>query len=67
MVHEKNHQLIDIQAETKLLSQQLADAKQLLRDLQDQNKLLHDDQWILAQEKAQLEGQLKQMQKMMSA
>jgi hypothetical protein len=36
-----------------------------MRDTQDQHKLLTSDKWELAQEKAQLEGQIKQMQKMM--
>jgi hypothetical protein len=36
-------------------------------DLAAQNKLLGQEKWILAQEKAQLEGQLKQMQEMVSA
>jgi len=31
--------------------------------MQDQNKLLVSEKWDLAQEKAQVEGQLKQIQK----
>lgn len=59
--------LIALQSDNKTLNQQLIEAKQLLRDTQDQNKLLADDKWELAQEKAQLEGQIKQMQKMATA
>lgn len=66
-LNEKANQFIDIQAETKLLSHELINAKQTLNDVQDQNKLLSHDKWILAQEKAQLEGQLKQLQKMITA
>lgn len=64
---DKSSQLVNLQGEIKLLSQQLMDNKQILTDTQDQNKLLNHDKWMLAQEKAQLEGQLKQMQKMVDA
>lgn len=60
-------QLIAIQAETKVLAQQLSEAKQSLSDALDQNKLLGHEKWVLMQEKAQLEGQLKQMQKTITA
>jgi DNA repair exonuclease SbcCD ATPase subunit len=62
----KTTQLIDIQAEAKILSQQVLDTRQSLNDVLDQNKLLGHEKWILAQEKAQLEGQLKQMLKIVS-
>jgi len=57
-------QFIDIQAKTTVLSEQLSETKQSLADALDQNKLFGHEKWILSQEKAQLEGQLKQMQKM---
>jgi hypothetical protein len=66
-LNNKTNQLIDIQAESKLLSQQLIQVQQAFVEAQDQNKLLIHDKWLLAQEKAQLEGQLKQMQKMITA
>jgi hypothetical protein len=67
MLNNKINQLIDIQAENKLLSQQLANTQQVSADTQDQNKMLNHDKWVLGQEKAQLEGQLKQMQKIITA
>ena len=62
----KFSEVIALQSENKLLNQQMIDAKQLLRNLEDQTKLLASEKWELAQEKAQLEGQLKQMQKMIT-
>jgi uncharacterized protein involved in exopolysaccharide biosynthesis len=41
--------------------------KQILADFRNQNTLLNNEKWLLIQEKAQLEGQLKQMQKLISA
>lgn len=63
---EKTIKLIDSQADVKTLGQQLADAKQQLREALDQNKFIAQEKWELAQEKAQIEGQMKQMQKMIS-
>ena len=58
------NELITLQSDNKMLHHRLMDTKQLIGDVQDQNKLLANEKWELAQEKAQLEGQLKQMQKM---
>lgn len=60
--HSHLVQLADLQAEIKILKKQLADNQKGLSHLQDQNKLLGNEKWILMQEKSQLEGQLKQMQ-----
>lgn len=60
----KSAQYIDSQTEAKLLVRQLADATKVLDETLTQNKLLQNDKWMLAQEKAQLEGQTMQMQKM---
>jgi chromosome segregation ATPase len=67
ILNDKTNQLIDVQSETKSLLQQLKEVKSNLSDSQDQNKLLSHERWVLAQEKAQFEGQLKQMQKMIVA
>lgn len=58
----KMRELISLQSDNRMLNQQLIDTKQLVHNTQDQNKLLVTEKWELAQEKAQLEGQLKQMQ-----
>lgn len=63
----KTTQFIDIQTEVNTLTRQLDEAKASLTELNAQNKLLAHDKWTVAQEKAQLEGQLKQMQKMITA
>ena len=63
----KHGLLLNMQAENKLISQQLMDAKKALIDAKDQNKLLSIERLVVVQEKAQLEGQLKQMQKMINA
>jgi chromosome segregation ATPase len=67
ILQEKTSQFIDIQTDNKLLSQQLMDAKKAFKETQDQNSLLSNEKWGLAQEKSQLEGQLKQMQIMINA
>lgn len=63
-LESKMSEFVTLQGDNKILSQQLADIKKLLQDVQNQNKLLASEKWELVQEKAQLEGQLKQMQKM---
>ncbi len=59
----KSNQLMASQTEAKLLASRLEDSQKALNETLAQNKLLHHDKWVLAQEKAQLEGQAKQMQK----
>jgi chromosome segregation ATPase len=59
-------EFISLQSDNHLVNQQLKDAKQLLREARDQNKYLASEKWELVQEKAQLEGQMKQMQKMVA-
>jgi chromosome segregation ATPase len=66
-LNDKSSQIIDMRAEIKVTSQQINDTKETLKELQAHNNLLSHDKWILAQEKSQLEGQLKQMQKMIVA
>jgi len=67
VLEEKNNLFIDAQTEIKLLSQQLTDTRQIHIMTEDQNKLLSHEKWVIAQEKAQLEGQLKQLQKMITS
>lgn len=55
-------EIIALQGDNKLLNQQLIDIKDSLRNVGDQNKLLASEKWELVQEKARLEGQIKQMQ-----
>ena len=45
-----------------MLLQQAEIVKNELAELRDQNKLLAHEKWILGQEKAQLFGQLKQLE-----
>ncbi len=60
-------ELMALQSDNKILNQQLTDTKKLLCNAQDQNKLLTREKWELAEEKAMIEGQLKQMQQMIYA
>lgn len=48
--------MIELQSNNKLLNQQLIDLKDSLQNVQNQNKLLANEKWELAQEKARLEG-----------
>lgn len=61
----QTRQLLETQSESKMLSQQLTAIKETLDETLAQNKQLGHEKWILAQEKAQLEGQLKQLMAMM--
>ena len=58
----KPTQYMDSQTEAKLLASRLNDSQKALSETLAQNKLLHHDKWVLAQEKSQLEGQAKQME-----
>jgi chromosome segregation ATPase len=54
-------EIITLQSDNKLLTQQFIDIKDSLQNMQAQNKLLACEKLELVQMKAQLEGQLKQM------
>lgn len=65
---EKNlTETVSLESENKFLNNQLNEMKQLLRDTQGQNKLMANEKLGLIQDKAQLEGQIKQMQKIITA
>jgi hypothetical protein len=66
-IEKKINEVIVLQADNKLLNQQLIDRKNALQNIQDQNKLLNQEKWELAQERAKLEGQVEQIQKMINA
>jgi chromosome segregation ATPase len=65
-LENRSSAFITLQANNQVLSQQLIEIKQLVVDTKDQHKLLANEKLILIQEKAQLEGQLKQMQVIIS-
>jgi chromosome segregation ATPase len=50
-----------------LIQQQLTTTIEMLAESKDQLKILAREKWEIAEEKAQLEGQLKQMQQMVAA
>jgi len=60
-------EVINLQGNNQFLNQQLINSKELMCDLRDQNKLLASEKWELAQEKAMVEGQLKELQKRITA
>lgn len=53
---------LELQTQNAVLRQHAVEMKSELKDIKDQNKSLAHDKWILGQEKAQLEGQMKQLQ-----
>ena len=59
-------QLIDSQANAKALQNHLSHHQAEIEELKSQNKLLSHDKWMLAQEKAQIAGQMQQMQKIIT-
>jgi hypothetical protein len=63
VLDSKTVQFIQIQTEANMALQQLAATKESLATALDQNKLLGHEKWELAQEKAQLQGQVKQLER----
>jgi hypothetical protein len=61
-INDQSNQMINHQAENKTLSNQFAERTHELRAVKDQLKLIAQEKWELIQEKARMEGQLKQMQ-----
>jgi folylpolyglutamate synthase/dihydropteroate synthase len=61
---EQSLLLTDFQKQLAVLSQQVNNAKEAVQELTKQNKILSLERWEIIQEKAQLEGQLKQIQKL---
>jgi chromosome segregation ATPase len=59
---EQNKSLIELQAQHAVTSQQWITIKADLKDMREQNKVLAHEKWVLGQEKAQLYGQLKQLE-----
>jgi chromosome segregation ATPase len=60
---KQSSQMIEHQAENKILLNKLGDLTNELSTIKDQHKLASHEKWEIMQEKASLEGQLKQMQK----
>jgi hypothetical protein len=59
---DQNQSLIDLKTQHAMLVQQSETMKIELKELREQNKMLAHEKWILGQEKAQLFGQLKQIE-----
>jgi chromosome segregation ATPase len=59
---EQNQSLIDLRTQHAILSQQAEAIKNELNELDEQNKMLAHEKWTLGQEKAQIYGQLKQLE-----
>ena len=53
---------IDFKTEIRVLTAQLTQAHQQIEEAQTENKRLGQEKWTITKEKAQLEGQLKQLQ-----
>jgi chromosome segregation ATPase len=58
---DKAVSFVELQKENAILSHQLSLAQNQVRELNDQNKSLALEKWELGQEKSQLEGQLKEV------
>lgn len=61
---EQQTLIINFTTEIAVLSQKYSDAQGMLKEIGDQNKFLAHEKWVLAQENAQLVGQLKQFEKL---
>lgn len=62
-ISDQSDKIINHQAENKMLLNKMAEIKNEISAQNDQLKLVSHEKWELMQEKAILEGQLKQMQK----
>ena len=58
----QNKSLFELQTQHVMLLQQSETIKTELKELREQNKILAHEKWMLGQEKAQLYGQLKQLE-----
>lgn len=54
--------IADLQSKNAVLSEKVSTMKIELSDIAEHNKVLSHDKWVLGQEKAQLFGQVKQLQ-----
>lgn len=57
---------IKTQKENAILQEKIAHSQSEMQNLKDQNKLLATQNWELAQEKSKLEGQLKQLESLLT-
>jgi hypothetical protein len=58
----QNKSFIELKTQHAMISQKTETIKIELNEIREQNKLLAHEKWILGQEKAQLYGQLKQLE-----
>jgi chromosome segregation ATPase len=63
---EQNQSFIDLKTQHATLLQQSEALRAEVKDLRDQNKLLAHEKWELGQEKAQIYGQLKQLDRQLN-
>lgn len=63
---EQAQLIADLQTQLALLTQELSYSKKETANLSEQQKALAHEKWFLMQEKAQLEGQLKQLNQIVS-
>ncbi len=60
---EQNHLLIEQQKQNVIMQQQLLVTQTEIKQIKEDNQLLIQEKWEIAQEKARLEGQLIRVQK----
>jgi hypothetical protein len=58
--------IMGLKAQDTILSQQMITIKTELDDIAAQNNMLAHDKWMLEQENAQLTGQIKQLQSILT-
>lgn len=61
---ENDKQIMELQKQVSVLSDQLSRIQKEFNEINDQNKSLAHEKWILMQEKSSVEGQLKQLEKL---
>ncbi len=61
----QHQSLTELQSHYAVLSQECVILKNEIKETKEQNKILAHEKWELGQEKAQLQGQLKQMSQLL--
>ena len=59
---QQNQLFVELQSTHAVALQQLSSIQAELQEIREQNKAMAHEKWILGQEKAQLYGQLKQLE-----
>lgn len=64
---KQTQEIIDLKTQNQIFDRNLKDQNQTITTLKDQHKHLSHENWVLSKEKAQLEGELRRLDKIKTA